>query len=103
MVSIHTMDYIDAAMAGTLSPHISPVMDLKKMLSHTEETLPSTLHLPVSSEYTLHFYQYLCMHVLIAKKQFRIIHNNFPSTKFSFWISHMVILQPAMPSVLNIL
>ena len=38
MVSIHTMDYIDAATTGTLSPHILPIMDLKKMLSHVEET-----------------------------------------------------------------
>ena len=68
MVSTHTMDYIDAAMSGTLSPHILPIMDLKKMLSHIEETLPSTLHLPVSSEDTLHFYRYLCLHVLIANK-----------------------------------
>ena len=50
------MDYIDAATTGTLSPHILPIMDLEKMLSHIEETLPSTLHLPVSSEDTLHFY-----------------------------------------------
>ena len=56
MVSTHTMDYIDAAMTGTLSPHILPIMDLRKMLSHIEEPLPSTLHLPVSSEDTLHFY-----------------------------------------------
>ena len=28
MVSTHTMDYIDAATSGTLSPHIMPVMDL---------------------------------------------------------------------------
>ena len=55
-VSTHTMDYIDAAMTGTLSPHILPIMDLKEMLSHIEETLPSTLHLPVLSEDTLHFY-----------------------------------------------
>ena len=54
------MDYIDAATTGTLSPHILPIMDLKKMLAHIEETLLSTLHLPVSSEDTLHFYQYLC-------------------------------------------
>ena len=44
-VSTHTMDYIDAATTGTLSPHILPIMDLKKMLSYIEETLPSTLHL----------------------------------------------------------
>ena len=67
------MDNIDAAMTGTLSPHILPIMDLKKMLSHIEETLPSTLHLPVSSEDTLHFYQYLCMHVLIANKEFLLL------------------------------
>ena len=67
--STHTMDYIDAATTGTLSPHILPITDLKKMLAHIEETLPSTLHLPVSSDDTLHFYQYLCMYVLIADKQ----------------------------------
>ena len=50
------MDYIGAATTGTISPHILPIMDLKKMLSHIEETLPSTLHLPASSEDTLHFY-----------------------------------------------
>ena len=48
-------------------------MDLKKIFSHIEETLPSTLHLPVSSEDTLHFYQYLHMHVLITKKQFLLL------------------------------
>ena len=70
MFSTHTMDYTDAATSGTLSPHILPIMDLKKMLSHIEEILPSTLHLPVSSEDTLHFYWYLPTHVLIANKQF---------------------------------
>ena len=33
-VSTHTMDYIDAATSGTLSPHILPVIDLQKMLIH---------------------------------------------------------------------
>ena len=47
MVSTHTMDYIDAATSGTLSPHILPVMDLQKMLMHIEETLPLALRLPV--------------------------------------------------------
>ena len=74
-VSTHTMDYIDAATSGTLSPHILPIMDLKKMLSHIEETLPSTLHLPVSSKDTLHFYCYLHTHVLIANKQFLLLIN----------------------------
>ena len=63
---MHTMDYIDAATTGTLSFHVSPIMDLKKMLVHIEKTLPPTLHLPVSSEDTLHFYRYLCTHILIA-------------------------------------
>ena len=67
------MDYIDVATTGTLSPHILPIMDVKKMLSHIEETLPCTLHLPVSSEDTLHFYCYLCTHVLIANKQFPLL------------------------------
>ena len=55
-VSTCTMDYIDAATTGTLSPHILPVKDLKEMLIHIEETLSSTLNLPFSSEDALHFY-----------------------------------------------
>ena len=55
-VSMHSMDYTDAAMTGTLLPHVLPIMDLRKMLSHIKETLPPTLHLPVLSEDTLHFY-----------------------------------------------
>ena len=70
---MHTMDYIDAATTGALSPHILPIMDLMRMLSHIEETLPATLHLPVSSEDTLHFYRYLCTHVLIINKQFLLL------------------------------
>ena len=73
MVSTHTMDYIDAATSGTLSPYILPVMDLQKMLLHIEEILPSMLHLPVSSDDTLHFYRYLHTHVLIANKQFLLL------------------------------
>ena len=67
---MHIMDYIDAATTGTLSPHILPIMDLKHMLSHIEETLLPTMHLPVSSEHTLHSYCYLCTHVLIANQWF---------------------------------
>ena len=104
------MDCIDAAMTETLSPTILPVMDLKKMLSPVEETLPSTLHLPVSSEDTLHFYQYLHIHVLITDKQFLLLIDvqiQDPSQqlsiyKFSLWIFHMVILQLATTSILNI-
>ena len=71
VVSLHVMDYIDAAM--TFSPHILPITNLKQMLSHIEETLPSTMHLPVSSEDTLHFYRYLHAHVLIASQQFMLL------------------------------
>ena len=73
MVSTCTMDYINAATSGTLSPHILPVMDLQKMLLHVEETIPSMLHLPVSSDDTLHFYRYLHTHILIANKQFLLL------------------------------
>ena len=69
------MDYLGAATRGTLSTHILPIMDLKRMLSHIEETLPSTLHLPVSSEDTLHFFQYLHTHVLSSNKQFFLLIN----------------------------
>ena len=69
MVATHTMDYIEAATSGTLSPHILPVMDLQQMLIHIEETVPLILHLPVSSDDTLHLYRYLHTHVLIANKQ----------------------------------
>ena len=72
-VSMHTMDYVNAATTGTLLPHVLPIMDLRKMLAHIEETLPPTLHLPVSSEDMLHFYRYLHTHVLIANKQFLLL------------------------------
>ena len=75
MVSTHTMDYIDAATSGTLSPHVLPIMDLQKMLIHIEETLAPMLHLPVSSDNTLHFYRYLHTHVLIANKQLLLFIN----------------------------
>ena len=82
------MDYIDAGTTGTLSPNILPIMDLKKILSHIEKTLPSTLHLPVSSEDTPNFYCYLCTHVLITNKQFLLL-INVPiqdwSQQFSFY------------------
>ena len=70
---MHTMDYVNTATTGTLSPHILPIADLKQLLSHIEETLPPTMHLPVPSEDTLHFYRYLCTHVLIANRQFLLL------------------------------
>ena len=54
-VTMHAMDYIDAATTGILSPHVLPAEDLRKMLLHIEEALPSTMHVPVLSEDTLHF------------------------------------------------
>ena len=72
-VSMHTMDHISAATTGTLSPPVLPIMDLKKMLTHIEETLPPTLHLPVSYDDTLHFNRYLCTDVLITNKQFLLL------------------------------
>ena len=73
MVSAHTMDYINAAISGTLSPHFLPVMDLQKMLLHISDIIPPTLHLPVSLDDTLHFYRYLHTHVLIEDKQFLLL------------------------------
>ena len=72
-VSTHTMEYIDAATSGILSPHVLPVADLQKMLQHIADTLPPTLCLPISPKDTLHFYRYLCTHVLIENKQFLLL------------------------------
>ena len=75
IVSTHTMEYIDAATSGTLSPHVVPILDLQKMLQHIADTLPPMLHLPISPQDTLHFYRYLCTHVLIENKQFLLLIN----------------------------
>ena len=72
-VSAHSMDYINAATSGTLSPHVLLIIDLQKMLSHIADTLPPMLHLPVSPDDTLHFYSYLNTHVLIKNKQFLLL------------------------------
>ena len=71
-IALHTMDYIDTASTGILLPHTLPVQDVRKM-KHNEETLPSMMHLPISSEDTLHFYRYLCTHILIADEQFLLL------------------------------
>ena len=73
MVSTHTMEYINASTSGTLSPHVLPIIDLQKMLQHIADTLPPTLHLPISPEVTLYFYRYLHTHVLIENKQFLLL------------------------------
>ena len=67
------MAYIDTATSGILSPHVLPVTDLQKMLQHIANTLPPTLHLPISPEDTLHFYRYLHTHILIENKQFLLL------------------------------
>ena len=74
-LSTHTKDYIDAATSGILSPHVLPVADLWKMLQHIANTLPPTLHLPISPMDTLHFYRYLRTHILIENKQFLLLIN----------------------------
>ena len=43
------------------------------MLSYIEEALPLTMHLPVSSEDTLHLYDYLCTHNLITNQPFLLL------------------------------
>ena len=70
---MQAIDYIDAATTGILSPHVLPVEDLQKMLIHIKEALPPPMHLPVSSEDTLHFYRYPHTQVLIADKQFFLL------------------------------
>ena len=67
------MDYINKETSGTLSPHVLPVIDLQRMLQHIADTLPPTLHLPISPEDTLHFYRYLCTHILIETKEFLLL------------------------------
>ena len=73
--AIHMMDYVDAATINILSPDIHPVEDLRNMLRHIESELPSVMHLPVSLDNTLHFYQYLSTHVLIADGKFLLVIN----------------------------
>ena len=73
MVSTHTMEYIDAATSGTLSPHVLPVIDLQRMLQHIADTLLPTLHLLILPEDTLHFYRYLHTHILIENKHFLLL------------------------------
>ena len=67
------MEYINAAISGILSPHVLPITDLQNMLRHITDTLPPTLHLPISLEDTLHFYRYLHTRVLIENKQLLLL------------------------------
>ena len=72
-IAMHAMDYIETATTSILSPHVLPVEDLREMLIHMESKLPSTMHLQVSSDDTLHFYRYLHTHVLVAEEQFLLL------------------------------
>ena len=54
-VTMHAMDYIDAATTGILSPHVLPVEDLWKMLIHTKDQRGTTFNHVLTSfirEYT---------------------------------------------------
>ena len=72
-IAMHTVDYIDAATTGILSPHVFPVEDLQEMLIYTKAVLPSTMHLPASLNDILHFYRYLCTHILVVGEQFLLL------------------------------
>ena len=65
-VTTHTMDYIDAAMTNILSPDLIPVEQLRGMIRHIRSQLPSIMHLPISLDNSLHFYQYPQTHILVA-------------------------------------
>ena len=88
-----------------------PVVDLQKMLQHIADTLPPTLHLPISPEDTLHFYRYLRTHILIENKQFLLLVNisiqdrahQSQYIKFLLWISYMETTQLTMISTLDTL
>ena len=43
------------------------------MLIHIKAELPSTMHLPVSLDDVLHFYRYLCTHILVVEEQFLLL------------------------------
>ena len=69
----HLWTIWDAATTNVLSPDILPVEDLRNMLRNIESELPSAMHLPISSDKSLHFYRYLNTHVLIADRQFLLL------------------------------
>ena len=73
--AIHMIDYVDASATNVLSSDIVIMEDLRCMLRHMESELPSTMHLPISLDDTLHFYQYFNIHVLIAEGHFLLLMN----------------------------
>ena len=69
------MDYVDRVTTNILSPDILSVEDLRNMLRQIEFEPPSTMHLPISSDDTLHFYLYLSTQILIAEGQFLLLND----------------------------
>ena len=67
-VAAHTVDYVSATTIIILSPDIVPVEELKGMVRLIESQLPSIMHLPISSDDTLHLYRYLKTDVLVAEE-----------------------------------
>ena len=72
-IAIDAIDYVDAAITNILSPRVLSLEDLREMLMHIEAGVPSTMCLPVSLDDTLHFYGYLCSHILVAEEQFLLL------------------------------
>ena len=72
-IAMHAKDYIDTSSTSILSPHVIPVEDLREMLMHIKAELLPNMHLPVSLDDTLHFYQYLHTHILVAEEQFLLL------------------------------
>ena len=69
------MDYIDAATTGIPLHHMYYLFKIwKDMLKHIEETLPSTMHLAISSDRCTTFLQIsMHTHILIADEQFLLL------------------------------
>ena len=108
-VAIDMTDYMNAATTNMLSPDILPVEDLGNMPRQIESKIPSVMHLPISLDNTLHFYQYLSTHVMIADRQFLLLidmpykteHNSFKYMKFSVYQFHTVTCQLSRRLIIN--
>ena len=70
MVSTHTTSH--SHLQNTVTTCFTSQI-YKRCYEHIADTLPPTLHLPISPEDTLHFYRYLHTHVLIENKQFLLL------------------------------
>ena len=96
------------AVTNILSPNILPVEELRNMLRHIESQLPSTMHLPISLDDSILFYQYSKTHMLTAARQVLLI-TDIPKTEhncskymiFSTYKSHTLTSQPSRKSTTN--